>query len=128
VVKYSETFLQLPKDIIKIIAKILYSARKVIVGDIVDVVDTVLKIYPSVVTETSTDAIKIHYYGWVDRWDEWLPLTSPRIAPALSNIGNPFFSKASPTHLWTANCKWCTGARLTLEKMGYEIPKPVPSS
>lgn len=27
------------------------------------------------------NAVLVHYNGWNARWDEWLPMESPRIAP-----------------------------------------------
>lgn len=37
--------------------------------------------YRARVTKTTMNRVKINYFGWSAEWDEWLPRSSPRLAP-----------------------------------------------
>jgi hypothetical protein len=49
-------------------------------GDRIVVLDTVNKLCEAEVTEVRGDTdIRVHYLGWPSKWDEWIPVGSPRI-------------------------------------------------
>ena len=52
-------------------------------GQWVDTLDTVGQWLEAVIMEVSPGGAQVfvHYNGWTTRWDEWLPATSPRLAP-----------------------------------------------
>lgn len=81
VCKHNPYASKLPMELKKEIASFLYYKRLPIKGDMVDVRDTVSKWYPCLILDTKQDYVLVHYYGWPDRYNEWIPLTSPRIAP-----------------------------------------------
>jgi hypothetical protein len=35
-----------------------------------------------------TESVKVHYRGWTAKWDEWLPRSSPRLAPRHTRVRN----------------------------------------
>eukprot|EP00475_Leptophrys_vorax_P013104 TRINITY_DN19486_c0_g2_i1.p1 TRINITY_DN19486_c0_g2~~TRINITY_DN19486_c0_g2_i1.p1 ORF type:complete len:866 (-),score=245.82 TRINITY_DN19486_c0_g2_i1:52-2502(-) len=37
------------------------------------------------ITQTADEAIRVHYFGWGEKYDEWVPKDSGRIAPAFQN-------------------------------------------
>ncbi len=49
--------------------------------DFLDVCDTTARWLPARVTAVADSRIKITYEGWSAKWDEWIPLDSPRLAP-----------------------------------------------
>lgn len=53
------------------------------VGDFVDVLDTYNKWLRGRIVQVNNekDDFFIHYEGWADKWNEWIPRRSPRIAP-----------------------------------------------
>lgn len=57
--------------------------RKLVPGQWVDVKDTVEQWLEAQVLEVKDDnsAVYIHYNGWGNRWNEWIPMNSPRIMP-----------------------------------------------
>eukprot|EP00475_Leptophrys_vorax_P032356 TRINITY_DN4980_c0_g1_i3.p1 TRINITY_DN4980_c0_g1~~TRINITY_DN4980_c0_g1_i3.p1 ORF type:complete len:341 (+),score=69.65 TRINITY_DN4980_c0_g1_i3:29-1051(+) len=57
------------------------------VGDMVDVMDKNNKWYQCQVTATQGHQVRIHYIGWNEKWDEWIPRDSPRIAKLESHTG-----------------------------------------
>ena len=52
-------------------------------GQWVDVKDTVDQWLDAQIMDVKPDnsEVFIHYIGWADRWDEWIPMNSPRIMP-----------------------------------------------
>jgi len=48
------------------------------VGDFVDVLDTVQRWCVGRVVEKKDDKVLIHYEGWADRWNEWMPMSKNR--------------------------------------------------
>lgn len=55
--------------------------RKFTVGQWVDTKDTIDKWLEAQVISVSGDEVKVHYNGWNDSWDEWISVSSQRIAP-----------------------------------------------
>lgn len=55
------------------------SSRQLEVNDCVCVQDTSNKVWLSQVIDSSDTQVKVHYYGWDDKWDEWVDRTSDRI-------------------------------------------------
>lgn len=57
--------------------------RKLVPGQWVDVKDTVEQWLEAQVLEVKDDnsAVYVHYNGWGNRWNEWIPMNSPRIMP-----------------------------------------------
>jgi hypothetical protein len=58
------------------------SIESLAAGAQIEVLDTVNKWYDATVMELDTvrGAIRVHYNCWSSKWDEWLPLSSPRLA------------------------------------------------
>jgi len=56
-----------------------HSKHKLAVGDQIYAYDTTKNLEPAKVVELKDDKVKIHYNNWSYQWDEWLPLSSPRI-------------------------------------------------
>lgn len=50
-------------------------------GDVLDARDTVDKWREAVVVNVESTRIFVHYTGWPNMWDEWIPKTSSRLAP-----------------------------------------------
>jgi len=118
--KYNQLLSTLPKDLIRYISFLLYFSRKLQVGDIIDVLDTVKIWYPCYIMQTNWERreIFIHYYGWSDRWDEWIPLTSSRLAPLWTQkhkYGRPAYSTSK-------TCKICISMEPLMK--GNIEPKP----
>lgn len=55
--------------------------RSFSVGDVLDVLDTDLKWLLAEVTVVMKHRVRVHYIDYSDRWDEWVEITSPRLAP-----------------------------------------------
>jgi hypothetical protein len=56
------------------------------VGMLLDVLDTKGKWYLSEVLAVTKSMVYVHYLGWAQRWDEWLPMDNhARIQPAYSH-------------------------------------------
>ena len=55
--------------------------RYFVIGQWIDVLDTIEQWLEATVVRTEREFILIHYNGWPQRWDEWLHVDSPRIAP-----------------------------------------------
>jgi hypothetical protein len=51
------------------------------VGDLIDCRDTVNKWLPSIVRVVKDGKIRVHYLNWDEKWDDWLPVDSDRLAP-----------------------------------------------
>jgi hypothetical protein len=49
-------------------------------GQWVDVKDTMGQWLEAQVTKLSVDKVRVHFNGWGARWDEWISVSSPRIA------------------------------------------------
>lgn len=74
--------------------------RKLVKGQWIDVKDTVDQWLEAQVLEVKDDssAVYIHYNGWGARWNEWIPMNSPRIMPfrfhtrqiTVTNYNSPF--------------------------------------
>lgn len=74
------------------------------VGMLLDVLDTKGKWYLSEVLAVSKANILVHYLGWAQRWDEWLPIDNhARIQPAYSHTAGAYSPKPTaavkPTYL-----------------------------
>jgi hypothetical protein len=50
-------------------------------GQWLDVLDTVNQWLEATVIDTDDNRVYVHYNGWPSRWDEWLDVSSPRVAP-----------------------------------------------
>lgn len=55
--------------------------RKLRLGQWIDVKDTIDQWLEAEVINIEDDKVYVHYNGWGSRWDEWIELSSPRIAP-----------------------------------------------
>lgn len=55
------------------------SSQQLAVNDCVCVRDTSNKLWVSRVIDSSDTQVRVHYYGWDERWDEWVDRTSDRI-------------------------------------------------
>ena len=55
--------------------------KKIKRGQWVDVKDTIDQWLEAEVIDVSDDKVLIHYNEWASRWDEWINMNSPRIAP-----------------------------------------------
>jgi len=72
--------------------------RKLIVGQWVDVKDTIDQWLEAQVIDIKDNRVYIHYNGWGTRWDEWIDMDSDRIMPfryytkqtTFSNYNSPF--------------------------------------
>eukprot|EP00826_Nyctotherus_ovalis_P042636 TRINITY_DN4412_c0_g1_i13.p2 TRINITY_DN4412_c0_g1~~TRINITY_DN4412_c0_g1_i13.p2 ORF type:complete len:320 (+),score=62.85 TRINITY_DN4412_c0_g1_i13:542-1501(+) len=51
------------------------------VGQWVDVNDTMQQWLEAQIIGVMEDKVRVHFNGWGTRWDEWIPINSPRIAP-----------------------------------------------
>lgn len=79
-----------------------YNQRKLVVGQWIDVKDTIEQWVPKKIKRIKKflfiirffhyqleaqvlcvrgNYAQVHYNGWVSRWDEWIDMNSPRIAP-----------------------------------------------
>ena len=75
-----------------------FSKRKLIVGEWVDVKDTIDQWLEAQVIDIKENKVYIHYNGWGTRWDEWIDMDSERIMPfrfytkqtTFSNYNSPF--------------------------------------
>ena len=65
------------------------------------------------VIETSPDKIKVHYNGWAERWDEWIPIASDRIrlfrSRTIQNPSTPFLSPYPGLPLRAGNANLVAG-------------------
>jgi len=50
------------------------------VGQWIDAKDSINQWLEAKVTKIKDNQAYIHYNGWGNRWDEWIDITSPRIA------------------------------------------------
>lgn len=75
-----------------------FQKRKLIVGQWVDVKDTIDQWLEAQVIDLKDNKVYIHYNGWGTRWDEWIEMDSDRIMPfryytkqtTFSNYNSPF--------------------------------------
>jgi hypothetical protein len=75
-----------------------FPKRKLIVGQWVDVKDTIDQWLEAQVIDIKENKVYIHYNGWGTRWDEWIEMDSDRIMPfryytkqtTFSNYNCPF--------------------------------------
>ena len=80
-----------------------FKKRKLIKGQWVDVKDTIDQWLEAQVIDVNINSAFIHYNGWGERWDEWIPFDSLRIMPFryhtsqtnITNFQSPF-PKAKP--------------------------------
>jgi len=72
--------------------------RRFFVSQWVDVKDTVNQWLEATVMEVDDEQerIFVHYNGWPTRWDEWLPASSPRVAPFRTRTTNVTIHSSSP--------------------------------
>ena len=56
-----------------------------IVGRFVDALDSAGHWLPALIQQVSAGHCLVHFVGWHSRWDEWLPIDSPRLAPLYSH-------------------------------------------
>jgi len=54
--------------------------RDFAVGQKIDAKDTVNKWLPAIVRMVKGDKILVHYVDWDEKWDDWFPTDSPRLA------------------------------------------------
>ena len=68
-------------------------------GDEVDILDTSLEWCRGVVVAANKEkkSLLVHYHGWSCQWDEWVPVSSERIAPPLSNVSNQLYTLPLPS-------------------------------
>jgi hypothetical protein len=57
-----------------------FSKRELKIGQWVDAKDTINQWLEAQVVEVRNNRAYIHYNGWGTRWDEWIDMSSPRIA------------------------------------------------
>lgn len=57
-----------------------FANRRFEIGQWIDVKDTIDKWLEAEVVKIARDAVKVHYRGWSEDWDEWIPISSKRIA------------------------------------------------
>lgn len=75
-----------------------FPKRKLLVGQWVDVKDTIDQWLEAQVIDIKDNRVYIHYNGWGTRWDEWIDMDSDRIMPfryytkqtTFSNYNCPF--------------------------------------
>ena len=75
-----------------------FSRQKLIIGQWVDVKDTIDQWLEAQVIDVKENKVYIHYNGWGTRWDEWIDMDSDRIMPfrfhtkqtSFSNYISPF--------------------------------------
>jgi hypothetical protein len=118
--KYNQALQSIPFDLIKIIARLLYYERNLVTGDLVDVLDTVLKWYPCVITDCRADSIYIHYCGWSHNFDEWILLTSRRLDSIFTH--ETHYGNIQQSHL-KENCVWCR--QICIQFVGKDIQQLV---
>lgn len=58
-----------------------FERRKLIKGQWIDVKDTINQWLEAQVIDVQNNKAYIHYYGWGNRWDEWIDMNSERIKP-----------------------------------------------
>ncbi|TYZ61098.1 hypothetical protein PybrP1_000390 [[Pythium] brassicae (nom. inval.)] len=61
---------------------------QLVVGQLVDALDSEKKWYESRVIELELTRVKVHYRGWTAKWDEWLSRSSDRLAPLHTKVRN----------------------------------------
>lgn len=66
--------------------------RKIEVGQWVDVKDTIDQWLEAEVISVQENSVYVHYNGWGRRWDEWIDMGSPRIAPFRTKTVNSAYS------------------------------------
>ena len=57
-----------------------FSKRKLVIGQWIDVKDTIDQWLEAEVINVNESQVYVHYNGWGRRWDEWIDMNSPRIA------------------------------------------------
>ena len=69
-----------------------YSKRRMVVGQWIDVKDTIDQWLEATILEIKDDQIYVHYNGWAPRWDEWILLeqkmSDEEVIVKISNIIN----------------------------------------
>ncbi|KAF4138639.1 hypothetical protein GN958_ATG12144 [Phytophthora infestans] len=76
-------------------------------GDILDALDTSRAWFEARVLAARRNKINVHYRSWETKWDEWIPRTSPRLAPSYSRV--PRWRSALRPH--------------SLVQVGIEVPR-----
>jgi len=74
------------------IRRTLRSSRELVVGEWVDVEDTVGQWLEAQVIQVARGRAFIHYNNWPAHWDEWIHFESPRIQPFRSRTVQPINS------------------------------------
>lgn len=54
--------------------------------DELDALDTSNRWFEARVINSRRNKVHVHYRGWASKWDEWIPRTSPRIAPLHAHV------------------------------------------
>ena len=67
------------------------------VGALVDCLDTTNTWVASRVIDSRPGEVLVHYLGWNEKWDEWLPTRSPRIEPAGKHVPRKRPAGSSPS-------------------------------
>ena len=103
------------------------------VGQWVDVKDTVAQWLEATVMALNEDnqTIFIHYNGWPTRWDEWIDMDSPRVAPFRTRTAHsPLLPHLSPAPSVLLNNAPRTGSddmRLLLPQISQLLHKILPA-
>src|SRR5690242_9570812 len=70
-----------PPEIVALISSMIEDAFSISLGSLVDCVDAVGRWWPYTVIMIKYEQVLLHYESWEDKWNEWIPIFSPRIAP-----------------------------------------------
>ena len=74
-----------------------FSKRRIEIGQWVDVKDTIDMWLEAEVIGIREHQVYVHYNGWGRRWDEWIDMSSPRIATFRSyTVNSPYSLFSSP--------------------------------
>lgn len=57
-----------------------FTKSKYEIGQWVDVKDTIDQWLEAQIIQVRNNQVYVHYNGWGTRWDEWIEMSSPRIA------------------------------------------------
>eukprot|EP01038_Epipyxis_sp_PR26KG_P006238 gene6238-8593_t len=80
---------------------VINSSRRFFIGQWLDVKDTVSQWLEATVMDINYQqrTVFVHYNGWPERWDEWIPFHSDRISPFRSRTSHSIASAihSSPT-------------------------------
>eukprot|EP01138_Halocafeteria_seosinensis_P014127 gb/GECG01014425.1/.p1 GENE.gb/GECG01014425.1/~~gb/GECG01014425.1/.p1 ORF type:complete len:754 (+),score=74.97 gb/GECG01014425.1/:1-2262(+) len=100
--------------------------RRFLEGQWVDVCDTVQKWLEATIMKISEDGNQafIHYNGWPERWDEWINVDSPRIAPFRTRTTHALESRSCPVPVTI--CRESPVLPVNFQSLDKLIPYAVP--